>query len=616
MTTASETPDLITKNFGGVISDNKPDISSYATITSGTTDVVQEFYLPSDYKRGDYIPNLTGFDVFIKASTPNSVSATYSFKVSETTTVTSAVGNGTNVVYTTSTSHPFSIGDSVDVSLINNGSTVSGFSGTNFSIIATTLNTFTIVNSTSGTATFTNSSATHWITLVSGTQTKCAADSNGNSWYPIRFKSISIDSAQVSAKFKFTLTFAANSVNRIYYTTAPTGSTLSGSIGATSCVVAHRIFAGIADSGVDFLSNTYRSVVVDSPAAAITTYNPTSQYWMSKPNPSEFGVENLYFELGSQKVIDSIYLDPVTPNIYFNVYYSNDTTGPGYSDDTWDNLLWTHIPTTFKATKKQNYTLPEPIFAKFIKIEFSHLQAQPYAVGTFQKPIFYKKHPKWVLDYFLTSYTAKRNKTYDLNIQGTVDLTYDALDLAYNYYKDDIFTSPNGVKTVGLSNYSNVSEVLLNTEDTSRFDSRTLSKIKLAFRPFADNPAIYGNNDTIIGKIVRRRSASDRNSYTMESTTIDVADTGNVSVLDREPLVLEKNFPVMYFYVPCRHGYRRALASFENDKAYFAGINAIAFQRQRVNAIEDSPLYIENTGDIENVSVNDFHYGTSGWSVQ
>lgn len=51
--------------------------------------------------------------------------------------------------------------------------------------------------------------------------------------------------------------------------------------------------------------------------------------WLSEPQPIPGSVVNLYLDLrdryGSGQVIDQLWLDPITPGVPFNLYYSNDT---------------------------------------------------------------------------------------------------------------------------------------------------------------------------------------------------------------------------------------------------------------------------------------------------
>lgn len=62
------------------------------------------------------------------------------------TSVANAVGDGSNVVYTTSANHPYIVGQNITVT----GLTPAGYNRTNANIIAVTNNTFTVANTTTG----------------------------------------------------------------------------------------------------------------------------------------------------------------------------------------------------------------------------------------------------------------------------------------------------------------------------------------------------------------------------------------------------------------------------------------------------------------------------------
>jgi hypothetical protein len=137
-------------------------------------------------------------------------------------------------------------------------------------------------------------------------------------------------------------------------------------------------------------------------------------------------VESLYFNTtlpdGTGRVIDKVLVDPETPGVYFTVYYSNEDGVPT-TEDEWENKLWTRVPET-SALSRESHVLPEPIVAKFVKVEFTHLQARSYSPGDFARPTSYKKHPKWVLDYFLARLDA--DKARQKITGGRVAVIYDA----------------------------------------------------------------------------------------------------------------------------------------------------------------------------------------------
>lgn len=301
-------------------------------------------------------------------------------------------------------------------------------------------------------------------------------------------------------------------------------------------------------------------------------------------------------------VIDKILVDPLTPGVYFTVYYT-DEGDPGLTQDQWDNKLWTRVPQTFLANRRESHVLPQPILAKYVKIEFTHLQAQYYSPGEFAKPIKYIKHPKWVLDYFLGRLQSDQATT--LNNGGSVAVVYDALDLAYNYYLDDLGQEPDQPVEVDSSYRGVVENYLSDTSDLSdKLDSETLDKVNLALAPYRDPPSRFASNTSTLG----RRSlslASNTLDYPVEQSPPTV-NYDDVTSLRSDAVVFEDNYPVMFFYLTCRHKYREIIASFNYNKAYFVGINEIAFTRENYTTAFDTDQYIEPSGDLVHMERNDF----------
>lgn len=430
--------------------------------------------------------------------------------------------------------------------------------------------------------------------------------------------------------------------NNIQYKVSSTQTVSSTAVNPTGTLVkdpsslTFRLLTLTGDSGTDLLGNQYRSYVHKASVKNVAESN--DNYWLSKPNPSKFAVENVYFDISQSNAavtIDSVLIEPITPNVYFNVYYSNDDS-PGYNDDSWDNHLWTRVPKIFKATKKDVYVFPEAISAKYIKIEFSHLQAKYYSPGAFQKPILYKKHPQWVFDYFIAYYEYKNNKTYDPFIQNQITIDYDVLDLGYNYYKGDIIQSPSGTMEIEdikkdqtlLLNLLTDHRIHSNQTNKNSLDLQTLNQIKTIFNRFTSHPTASSNTDSVVTKLASGNASSTisaglingraapMQNYPLENINLAVADTSQVSTINRDPLILEKNFPVMFFYVNCRHGYKEAYARFNEDKAYFAGVKNVVFQRNNHAIESDEGTYMYGTGSFDlNVKTNDFVLDNKEWKA-
>jgi hypothetical protein len=296
-------------------------------------------------------------------------------------------------------------------------------------------------------------------------------------------------------------------------------------------------------------------------------------------------------------VIDRVLVDPITPNVYFNVYFSSEGA-PGSNEDEWEGKLWERVPQTFKATQRESHLLGTPVLAKYIKIEFSHLQAKSYSPGDFAKPVSYKKHPKWVLDYFLA-----RLDTENLSA-GRVGVVFDSIDLAYNYYLDDLGQEPT--KPVEINNAFIVNQYLQNRGDASdQVDSAILDKITLSLTPYQQHPSNFATSDYLLGQQVRQIATRDPD-YPYEKLPITRSNLRDVDSLRNTPVIFEQSYPVMFFYLTCRHKYREIIAPFSHDRAYFVGIREINFSRDIYSVASDTNQYIERAGDETSMERNDF----------
>jgi len=381
--------------------------------------------------------------------------------------------------------------------------------------------------------------------------------------------------------------------------------------GSETVSLRFRVLAGVADEGVDFLGNSYRSVLVRNRNRNVAS-GSVDRFWLSKPNPSRFAVESLYFDLRNGDdavVVDQLLLDPVTPGVWFHVYYSNDPI-PGTDEKSWDNLLWERVPSTFLAARKDRHTLPRPITAKYVKIEFTHLQARYYSTGDFQIPVQYKKHPKWVFDYFMQVYAQQMNAAkYVKNVSY---LEYDMMQLAYNYFLDDIrnqfasFEVSEDATDAALVNQFNATQPSLD----NLVDPDTAFKIRTLFRPFLRQPFNLGKAGNVLFDYGFQTSAEE---YSKERVIRQRAYTDEVTSLDREQVVVEKNYPVMSFPIQCRHKYRLTSAAYDQDLAYYAGVKEIAFLRDHYASRHDHSAYIESAGDNINVERNDFELVDFNW---
>lgn len=565
---------------------------------------------------------------------------------------------------------------------------------------------------------------------------------------------------------------------------ATTRDSIPLTIGGEEASLCFRLLASVGDEGVDFLGNNYREAVRRNYTTNVTSvYGEDSDtYWMSKPNPSRFAVESLYFDVrdlnGGSKVIDQVLMDPITPGVYFQVYYTDEevidsverfnyirnphfassmdawtgvgidtvervtndfyisagsahldnvasgdnyiyhrvlsSTLPGTLDELdalkgkfvtlsawvkrgagwaldggdnstialddgvnvvkagtmdtlaggawerqsvsmtidsaatkvearlynggtgevwwdgvllevgtlgswfqgtktqppptptsiheWEERIWKHVPKSFRMVKRDSHVFPEPIEAKYMKVEFSHLQPRSYNPGDFPQPIIYKKHPRWVLDYFvarreLDDYEAIGGSNFS---PRRVGVRYDALDLAYNYYLDDIAQEPDQPVLLESDTRQEFASAFNDVGTVDIADSNTLSQVKVVFDQFKQHPAI---NSTSLQAI-----SVNAENYPTEYADLATQsyDTSALRDLNKQAVIYEQSHPVMFFFMPCRHRYKELTASLTYNRAYFAGVRQVAFSRERYTVANDSNLYVETMGDNVQMERMDF----------
>lgn len=297
---------------------------------------------------------------------------------------------------------------------------------------------------------------------------------------------------------------------------------------------------------------------------------------------------------------DAVLLEEGLLNSWFQGT-KNDPPDAPVSIHDWEERIWNHVPKTYQMTKRDTHVLPEPITAKYMKVEFSHLQPRPYNAGDFPQPIAYKKHPRWVLDYFVA-----RRELDEFTERGSnfaprrVGVRYDALDLAYNYYLDDLKQEPDQPVNLDPSQTSQFVDSFTAAATADRADDDTLRRIKLTFDQFKQHPAIYNSN--VLGITL------NAGNYPVEYQDLpaQVYDTSALQDLHKESIVYELTYPVMFFFVPCRHRYKEVIASLTYNRAYFAGVRQVAFSREKYTQADDTDLYVESMGDGVNVERMDF----------
>jgi hypothetical protein len=308
-------------------------------------------------------------------------------------------------------------------------------------------------------------------------------------------------------------------------------------------------------------------------------------------------------------VIDGVNIDPSTPNMAFNVYHSVDDSysdNPTMTETDWEQKLWMRVPQVFLCTQAQTYAFPEPITAKYVKIEFTNLQSQTYNPGNFTLPISYKKFPLWVANFFIIQLEISPFTASQVTVQ------YNALDFAYNYYLDDLDEEPASPVVAPQGSAQQLTSYF-STVTTNTVDATTLAQINLILDTYSVPTGSIVTPGSMLSSLAANVVNTLGNNSTSESSAaLTPVNYTAVSTLNREPMVFEQSLPVMYFFLTCRHAYQELSAPLQYNRAYFAGVNAISFIRNNYTVAADTPLYIETGSDTTNIQLTDFYIGTDG----
>ena len=426
---------------------------------------------------------------------------------------------------------------------------------------------------------------------------------------------ITINPLWLKDRFRFHATIVTNVTHLFYTAPNPLASIdvdahhFDGSpIVTGGASLLFNIMALVVDGDIDILENRYRSIVIPQVVENVdsqTSPGIISTAWRSRPNPSTFAIERLYADISTvdegPTVFDTILLDPETPGVQFNVYYSSDGD-PVVDTADWDNKLWTHVPAVYHATNRDTYYMPRPVTSRYVKIEFTNLQSRQY-IPKSDAPIVYDKFPSWVVLYFLLNVAATR-VSEDYYIGRQQNVVFDFVNFAYQYYAQDIVQRPLNPPAV-LQQVADELQTALQT--STQMDVTTLSQISQNLFPWESAPVLQGTSDFLPGVSASSLGpTSQALNYPTEQGAPSFSPTplsvsGNyVSSRIKDPLIAQKIQQDMFFYLTCRHAYQSVSAQFQNNRAYFAGVNELAFLRTNFSIPIDTPVYYEVFGDEQN----------------
>jgi hypothetical protein len=406
------------------------------------------------------------------------------------------------------------------------------------------------------------------------------------------------------------------------------GSTVS--VGSTSVagiqIVGGTVIAPTNTTQVQFIVTTTDSTYVDAIQATTTATIPgyfdgdsANCMWLGTKGSSVSAQEIVLGVTDNSIVIDSVMLDPATPGMSFNVYYTTDDsyTQTDMSQQDWDSKLWVRVQQQFIATGRKQYVFPQPIQAKYMKIELVNPQGQSYNPGDFQLPVTYQQFPTWVSTYFSINSDTPASTTQ----ADVVNVQYDALSLAYVPYLNDLIQAPAAPTATPSQIQTNTDAYWSGSGSDPTVDPTTLSQINIDMNPYQSPVGTNADTGEIVGaqanSVITTSNPTATSTYSSvtegDPADLPTPDLTNVSSSNRDQVLAEQTLPQMYFYLTCRHSYKISTATFDYNRGYQFGVNSVAFMRNNYQVAADTDQYIETGGDNQNIYTNDFTVTSEGW---
>lgn len=351
-----------------------------------------------------------------------------------------------------------------------------------------------------------------------------------------------------------------------------------------------KVLSDSGNSGKDLLGNEYREGVRYNEATN-SIDGKIYTNWTCRPNPSQDGVECLYFDVrklvaGQYKssVIDTVEINTLTPGVKMNVYFSNQEmlSAPNKVSD-WEKIMWTPVRASFKLNQKQTIDLPYPIAANWICIEFYNLQAVPLGISNYPilPAVEYKEFPSWV--YTDNPTTQKTNDEAVLQKEKFVGYTIPEV------FAPGIENKDNTVRI-----YNDIPQTLsqnINDNGFGSADPSVLSNVSFSKNPFIAPSISRVDVSSSLGAYVYETYSNSKDiPYIAESQSYPrVVESRNVSNANDRRMMARYEESDLLFNRVCAHNYAVKVGRY-NKKAYSVSVSEVLFLRKDYSVEFDDPV--------------------------
>jgi hypothetical protein len=285
-----------------------------------------------------------------------------------------------------------------------------------------------------------------------------------------------------------------------------------------------------------------------------------------------------------------------------HIYYSND------DEPDWDFKLWIPIPKSY-ILKKGFHSLPQTVYARYLKLEFSNLTAAPYNSIDYPvaPPITYRKFPTWVQSHFHDIYNI-RKATQGSFVNPFDRVTIDPLVFGFLKQDDKMHSQYQDLRgTVVPTSTDEIKEFIATiTQTVVTTDTvQQLQESNIVFRSsfmWQDDLLLDLPGNRALGRYIQATESDF--AAELAPFTDDAPDVQSVSNLSDERI--RKELPSMYFPRKCRHEYQILKTTRPTKVAYYVAIRDVALYRRDFSVRYDEPIYFESLDDTAHTSINEF----------
>jgi hypothetical protein len=306
----------------------------------------------------------------------------------------------------------------------------------------------------------------------------------------------------------------------------------------------------------------------------------------------------------------SILAEDYTSNFSLDNVQFNKTTST--SVQAWDYKLWNPINRHYRL-QKGFLSLPNPVTAKYIKLEFTKLTPTPYesVYNPLLPLVEFNAYPSWVVAYINDNFS----QVTSLNQLKAETVNYNLINTGVQQPNQTLMSDPQPESILDYVNSLSNSDITKSSQQeyNSWFAPHASSKIQT---PSNQNPQVYPNtlyqedslfntvqNPNPLNQVYSGVNPGALSNYSQEST-LGPPTVGPITARSDDTIIKEKNFPDLWFPRVCRHAYQVVQTQRDSKLAYNVAIKNIAFYLTNRSVPTNNPFYFETLADISNADNN------------